>query len=46
MDAGLVNPIFWLTMPLALAVAFVVAVPVNKYLLERGKGHALMHEYH
>jgi len=46
MNAGLVNPVFWLTMPLSLAVAFVAAVPVNKYLLERGKGHALVHEYH
>jgi len=46
MNAGLVNPVFWLTMPLSLAVAFAAAVPVNKYLLERGKGHALVHEYH
>lgn len=41
MNAGLVNPIFWLSMPLALAVAFVAAFPVNKYLIERGKGHML-----
>lgn len=46
MDAGLVNPVFWLAMPLALTVAFFVALPVNKYLLARGKGHALVHEYH
>lgn len=46
MDAGLVNPVFWLAMPLALTVAFFAAMPVNKYLLVRGKGHALMHEYH
>lgn len=46
MNAGLVNPVFWLAMPLSLFVAFLVAVPVNKYLLERGKGHALVHEYH
>lgn len=32
MDAGLVNPIFWVSMPLALAAAFLVALPVNKYL--------------
>lgn len=41
MNAGLVNPIFWLSMPLALAVAFVAALPVNKYLIKRGKGHML-----
>lgn len=46
MNAGLVNPIFWLTMAVALAAAFFAAVPVNKYLLERGKGHALVHKYH
>lgn len=41
MDAGIVNPLFWVAMPLALAVAFFVALPVNKYLLKRGKGHAI-----
>lgn len=46
MNAGLLNPLFWLTLSLALVVAFIAAVPVNKYLLERGKGHALVHEYH
>lgn len=46
MDAGLVNPIFWVSMPIALAVAYVVALPVNRYLLQRGKGHALTHEHH
>ncbi|HET6562954.1 MAG TPA: DUF4396 domain-containing protein [Marmoricola sp.] len=46
MDAGLVNPIFWVSMTLALAVAFAAAFPVNRYLLAKGKGHALTHEYH
>jgi hypothetical protein len=46
MGAGLVNPLYWLTMAAALVAAFFVAVPVNKYLLVRGKGHALVHEYH
>jgi hypothetical protein len=41
MDAGLVNPVFWLSMMLALAAAFVAAFPVNRYLLTKGKGHAL-----
>ncbi|MEO7618024.1 MAG: DUF4396 domain-containing protein [Candidatus Saccharibacteria bacterium] len=46
MNAGLVNPLFWLTMPLSLFIGFIVAVPVNKYLLDKGKGHAVVHEYH
>jgi len=46
MNAGLTNPLFWITMPISLAAAFVVAVPVNQFLLSRGKGHAIVHEYH
>lgn len=46
MSAGLVNPLFWVTLALALFVAFWAAFPVNRYLLSRGKGHALVHEYH
>ena len=46
MDAGLVNPVFWLSMMLAFTAAFVAAYPVNRYLLGRGKGHALTHEFH
>ncbi len=41
MNASLVNPIFWIAMPIALTVAFFAAFPVNKYLLKRNKGHAL-----
>ena len=46
MDAGLVNPLFWLTMTVALTAAFFAALPVNRYLLTKGKGHALVQEYH
>ena len=46
MDAGLVNVLFWVSMMIALAAAFLAAYPVNRYLLARGKGHALTHEYH
>ena len=46
MEAGLTNPVFWLSMMLALSVAYVAAFPVNRYLLRRGKGHALTHQYH
>ena len=45
MESGLVNPIFWLGMSLALTAAFFAAYPVNRYLLSKGKGHALTHEY-
>jgi hypothetical protein len=41
MDAGLVNPVFWIGMMIALAAAFVAAFPVNRYLIDKGKGHAL-----
>ena len=44
MDAGLVNPVFWIGMMIALSAAFLAAYPVNRYLLQRGKGHALTHE--
>ena len=46
MEAGLVNVVFWLGMMIALTAAFAAAYPVNRYLLQRGKGHALTHEYH
>ena len=46
MDAGLVNPIFWIGMMIALTAAFVVAFPVNRYLIDKGKGHALTHQFH
>jgi hypothetical protein len=45
MDAGLVNPIFWLGMMIALTVAFIAAFPVNRYLIDKGKGHALTHQF-
>jgi len=46
MDAGLVNPLFWISMPIALTAAFFAAYPVNKYLLKRNKGHALIMKHH
>lgn len=46
MSAGIVNPIFWLSMPVALIAAFFAAYPVNKYLLTKNKGHALVMKYH
>ncbi len=46
MDSGLVNPIFWIGMMIALTAAFIAAFPVNRYLIDKGKGHALTHQYH
>lgn len=45
MDAGLVSPLYWLSMSAALFAAFLAAYPVNLFLLKRGKGHALVHQY-
>jgi len=46
MEAGVGNLLFWGSLAFALAVAFVVAFPVNRYLTKRGRGHAVVHEYH
>jgi uncharacterized protein DUF4396 len=44
MNAGLGDLLFWGSLSFALAVAFVCAVPVNRYLIARGKGHVAVHE--
>jgi hypothetical protein len=46
MEAGLASPLFWGSLAFALAVAFVAAFPVNRWLIARGKGHAVVHQYH
>lgn len=46
MDAGLTSGLFWVSLAASLAIAFVITVPVNRWLISRGKGHAVMHEYH
>lgn len=46
MDAGLGSFLFWVVLGLALFAAFWAAFPVNRYLLGRGRGHALLHEHH
>jgi hypothetical protein len=46
MDAGLTSTLFWGSLAFSLAVAFVAAFPVNRWLIARGKGHAVVHEYH
>jgi len=44
--AGPAKWLFWWSLGLALLAAFVVATPVNRYLIARGKGHAAVHQYH
>ena len=46
MEAGIGSLLFWGSLAFALAVAFVAAYPVNRYLISRGKGHAVVHQYH
>ncbi|MET8997930.1 DUF4396 domain-containing protein [Amycolatopsis sp. Hca4] len=46
MDAGLASALFWLSLALSLAIAFVVTVPVNKWMIGRGLGHAKVHAHH
>ena len=46
MGAGLGDPLFWASLAGALFVAFWAAVPVNRWLIARGKGHALVHAHH
>ena len=44
--AGLADGLFWGSLIVSLLVAFVVTVPVNRWLIGRGKGHAVVHAYH
>ena len=46
MAAGLVDPLFWGSLALSLAIAGVVAWPVNRWLIARGQGHAVIHGSH
>jgi hypothetical protein len=46
MDAGLTSALFWGALAASLAIAFVVTVPVNKWTISRGRGHAVVHRYH
>ena len=46
MEAGLGSWVFWASLAFALGVAFVVTVPVNRALIARGRGHAVVHQYH
>ena len=44
--AGLADSLFWWSLAASLAIAFVLTVPVNRWLIARGRGHAVIHELH
>ncbi|MFE5300241.1 DUF4396 domain-containing protein [Streptomyces sp. NPDC056632] len=46
MDAHLSEALFWIVLAISLATAFVLTTPVNKWMIGRGKGHAVVHQYH
>ena len=46
MDAGLTSLLFWGSLAFSLAVAAFAAFPVNRWLIARGKGHAVVHAHH
>jgi hypothetical protein len=46
MNAGLTSALFWGSLAGSLVLAFLVTVPVNRWLISRGKGHAVVHEFH
>ena len=46
MDAGLTSALFWGSLAFSLAVAFVLTVPFNKWMIGRGRGHAVVHAHH
>jgi hypothetical protein len=46
MDAGIASILFWGSLAASLVLAFVITTPVNRWLISRGKGHAVVHQYH
>jgi uncharacterized protein DUF4396 len=46
MAAGLADLLFWTSLVASLAIAFVVTVPVNRWMIGRGRGHAVVHSMH
>jgi hypothetical protein len=46
MNAGLTSVLFWASLAFSLVVAFVLTTPVNRWMISRGRGHAVVHEYH
>ena len=46
MDAGLSDVLFWGALAGSPALAFVITTPVNRWMIGRGKGRAVVHAYH
>ncbi|MFF4839314.1 DUF4396 domain-containing protein [Streptomyces collinus] len=46
MDAGLSQALFWISLVVSLVLAFALTTPVNRWMIGRGKGHAVVHAYH
>ena len=46
MEAGLADPLFWGSLAASLLVAAAAAFPVNRWLIARGRGHAVVHAHH
>ncbi|MCJ1679097.1 DUF4396 domain-containing protein [Streptomyces sp. APSN-46.1] len=46
MDAHLTEALFWTSLLGGFVVAFLLTTPINKWMIGRGKGHAVVHAYH
>ena len=46
MEAPLSSPLFWVSLAAALLIAGAFAFPVNRWLISRGRGHAVVHAHH
>jgi hypothetical protein len=46
MDAGITSALFWSSLAFSLLVAFVLTTPLNRWMISRGRGHAVVHAYH
>ncbi len=46
MDAALTSVLFWASLAFSLVVAFLLTTPINRAMIGRGKGHAIVHDYH
>ncbi|MGI8627583.1 MAG: DUF4396 domain-containing protein [Geodermatophilaceae bacterium] len=46
MEAGIGGWLFWASLAVALAIAFVLTLPINRVMINRGLGHAVVHQYH
>jgi hypothetical protein len=46
MVAGLTSALFWGSLAFSLVVAFLLTTPVNRWMISRGMGHAVVHAYH